>query len=108
MEQFNEYEYFSKALYYGNQNICSKEFWAPEEIKHGKYSQVGSLALFHFFALATGGCFLAAECARDAHQQAAVTQEEAADVHQHEEQQQRPQTKAHHRTEPQAAEQGFC
>lgn len=71
-------------------------------------SQVGGLALLNFFALATGGCFLAAERAGDAHQQAAVTQEETADVHQHEEQQQRPQAQAHHRAQPQAAEQGFC
>lgn len=70
--------------------------------------QVGGLALLDFFALAAGGCFLAAECARDAHQQAAVAQEEAADVHQHEEEQQRPQAEAHHRAQPQAAEQGFC
>lgn len=79
---------------------------SEREIK--KNSQVGGLALFHFFALAAGGCFLAAQRARDAHQQAAVTQEEAADVHQHEEQQQRSQAEAHHRPEAQSAEQGFC
>lgn len=83
---------------------------APKEKKQYKQHnlQVGGLALLDFFALAAGGCFLAAERARDAHQQAAVTQEEAADVHQHEEEQQRPQAEAHHRAQPQAAEQGFC
>lgn len=73
-----------------------------------KHLQVGSLALLHVFALAAGGCFLAAECARDAHQQAAMTQEKAADVHHHEQQQQRSQAQAHHRPQPKAAEQGFC
>ena len=86
----------------------SRSFSSWSNIKGRKYSQVGSLALLYFFALATGGCFLAAERACDAHQQPAVTQEEAADVHQHEKQQQRSKAEAHHRTEPQAAEQGFC
>lgn len=72
------------------------------------YSQIGGLPLLDFFALAAGGCFFAAQGARDAHEQAAVTQEEAADVHQHEEQQQCSQAEAHHRPQPQTAEQGFC
>lgn len=73
-----------------------------------KHSQVGSLALLHFLPLSAGGCFLTAEGARDAHQQATVTQEEAADIHQHKEQKQRSQTEAHHRSQPKAAKQGFC
>jgi len=71
-------------------------------------SQVGGLALLDVFALAARGALLAAQRARDAHQQAAATQEEAADVHQHQEQQQRSQAQAHHRAQAHAAEQGFC
>lgn len=44
-------------------------------------SQVGGLALLHLLALAAGGRLLAAERACDAHEQAAVAQEEAADIH---------------------------
>lgn len=47
--------------------------------------QIGSLALLYFLALAPGGGFLAAQKARDAHQQATVTQEETAYVNQDEE-----------------------
>lgn len=71
-------------------------------------SQVGGFALLHLLALAAGGSFFAAQCPRDAHEQSAVTQEEAADVHKHKEQQERPETQAHHRAQSQAAEQGFC
>lgn len=87
----------------------SKRF-KKEQCKENQrgYSQIGGLPLLDFFALAAGGCFFAAQGARDAHEQAAVTQEEAADVHQHEEQQQRSQAEAHHRPQPQPAEQGFC
>lgn len=76
--------------------------------KTKKYSQIGGFALLDVFAFAAGGGFLAAQRTRDAHQQAAVAQEEAADVHQHQEQQQRSHAQAHHRPQAKAAEQGFC
>ena len=72
------------------------------------HSQVGGLALLHLLALAAGGRLLAAELARDTHEQATLAQEVAADVHHHEDQEEYDQTQAHHRPQPQAAEQGVC
>lgn len=51
-----------------------------KRIIHG-HSQIGSLAFLHLFALATGGSLLAAQFAGDAHEQATLTKEKAADVH---------------------------
>lgn len=99
-----------RCFYHTNPNISVQEglgSWKSIGNKRG-YSQVGGLALLHLLALAAGGGFLAAQRARDAHQQAAVAQEEAADVHQHQEQQQRAQAQPNHSAVAQAAEQGFC
>lgn len=71
-------------------------------------SQIGCFALLQVFALAAGRGVLAAELARDAHEQAALTEEEAADVHQHQQQKKSRYTEPHHRAEAQAAEQGVC
>lgn len=71
-------------------------------------SQIRCFALLQLFALAAGGGFLAAELARDAHEQATLTEKEAADVHQHQQQKNSRHTEPHHRAEAQAAEQGVC
>lgn len=52
------------------------------------YSQVCSLALLQLFALSACGRLFTAEFAGDAHEQTALAQKEAADVHEHKQQQQ--------------------
>lgn len=72
------------------------------------HSQIGSLPFLHLFALATGGRLLAAQLAGDAHKQATLAQEEAADVYQHQQQQQACHAQTHYCTQTKAAEQGVC
>ena len=72
------------------------------------HSQVGGLPLLHLLALAAGGRLLAAQLAGDAHEQAALAQEEAADVDQDQHQEKAGQAQPHHWPQAQTAEQGFC
>lgn len=56
------------------------------------YSQVGRLPLLDVLAFSAGGGFLAAQLPGDAHEQATLPEEEAADVHHDQNQQQAGQT----------------
>lgn len=71
-------------------------------------SQVGCLALLQLFSFAARGGLLTAKLPGDTHEQAALAQEEAADVHQHQQEQQTSQAQTHHCAQTKAAEQGVC
>lgn len=67
----------------------------------GLHSRESSLALLHVFALGSGPSF-AAQVNSDAHEQAALVQEVAGDVHDHQEQDEDDNEDAHNGTCAQA------